>query len=71
MLRLIHVINFAIIRLNEAERMAKEKDLVACFNFTSCLNNERGRHFSGTEKIKQCIPFQHYYIRNLLKVITR
>lgn len=33
MLRLIHVINFAIIRLNEAERMVEEKDLVALFQF--------------------------------------
>lgn len=33
MLRLIHVINFAIIRLNEAERTVEEKDLVALFQF--------------------------------------
>lgn len=44
MLRLIHVIIFPIIRLNEAERMT-EKDLIACFNFTNSLNNERQRHF--------------------------
>lgn len=45
MLRLIHVINFAITRLNEAERMVEEKDLIACFNFTDTLNNEHKRYF--------------------------